>query len=464
MYYTWLAAAQDLQGVKLLDMIVRRRGPQYFMTRTMGYWRAWVVKEDIDFHDLPERVTRLYKQSLLIIRTQVDNRGGITAANDSDLSVLVHGRETYSYVWPRDGAYIASALDKGGYAFLASSFYSFCNDVIYYEPDPERPGAYQDKDYMLHKYTPDKLIVSNWMPQVDEEGIYRPPIQEDETAVIPYSLWNHYLKFRDVEIIMPLFRSLIIHTANFMVGFREPRTGLPAPSFDLWEERTGIYSYTVATVWAGLMAAANFADLFGEAEEAGQFRRAAGDIKVACENYLYDKNEARFLKRISVKADGTVEPDYTVDASLYGLWYFGMFEPEDPRIERTMDAIVSRLSCQTEVGGLARYEDDAYHWDSALDHRRADIHGNPWVVTTLWLAQYHIARAQTIKELKLAVPALEWVCDRALPSGVLAEQYHPVTGEPKSVSPLTWSHATVVMAVQEYIDKYETLEKRGMGA
>ena len=45
------------------------------------------------------------------------------------------------------------------------------------------------------------------------------------------------------------------------------------------------------------------------------------------------------------------------------------------------------------------------------------------------------------------LPALEWTAAHALPSGVLAEQIHPVTGEPLSVAPLTWSHATVIGAV-----------------
>jgi hypothetical protein len=34
-----------------------------------------------------------------------------------------------------------------------------------------------------------------------------------------------------------------------------------------------------------------------------------------------------------------------------------------------------------------------------------------------------------------------------LPSGVLAEQLNPITGEPLSVSPLTWSHATYIATV-----------------
>ncbi|MCH8146927.1 MAG: toprim domain-containing protein [Planctomycetes bacterium] len=294
----------------------------------------------------------------------------------------------------------------------------------------------------------------------DEDGTVLPPIQEDETAVIPYVLWQHYLKHKDVETITPLYRPLIVDAAAFMSEFRDPHTKLPAPSFDLWEERRAIYSYTVATVWAGLSAAANFAELFGEFDDAERFRRAATEIKEACEIYLYDDKEGRFLKSISVHSDGSVVPDNTIDASLYGLWYFGMFEPNDPRIERTMKAIEDRLWCRTDIGGLARYEGDEYHWDRALDQQRDTIPGNPWIISTLWLAQYRIARAESLEDLKLAIPMIKWTCDRALPSGVLAEQIHPLTGEPLSVSPLTWSHATVVTTVLDYVDKYEQLQGR----
>ncbi|MEE9325477.1 MAG: glycoside hydrolase family 15 protein, partial [Dehalococcoidia bacterium] len=125
----------------------------------------------------------------------------------------------------------------------------------------------------------------------------------------------------------------------------------------------------------------------------------------------------------------------------------------------TMQAIIDRLWCQTPIGGIARYEGDSYHWDPTLKENREKIPGNPWFICTLWVAQYYIARAQTLEALHQALPLLEWAQKRALPSGVLAEQIHPLTGHPLSVSPLTWSHAMVVATVQEYREKYELLQR-----
>jgi len=52
---------------------------------------------------------------------------------------------------------------------------------------------------------------------------------------------------------------------------------------------------------------------------------------------------------------------------------------------------------------------------------------------------------------------LQWAAAHALPSGILAEQVHPYTGIRFSVSPLTWSHATFVEAVQNYLKARQRL-------
>jgi len=107
------------------------------------------------------------------------------------------------------------------------------------------------------------------------------------------------------------------------------------------------------------------------------------------------------------------------------------------------------------VGGLARYENDSYH---RISNDIASVPGNPWFVCTLWLADYLVTRATTPAELKEALPIFEWTASHALESGVLAEQVNPYTNEALSVSPLTWSHATVVSTIIKYLEKLEELQ------
>ena len=107
---------------------------------------------------------------------------------------------------------------------------------------------------------------------------------------------------------------------------------------------------------------------------------------------------------------------------------------------------------------MARYENDYYH---RVSNDTAAVPGNPWFICTLWLADYFISRATTTAELKNALPIFEWTASHALESGVLAEQVNPYTNEPISVSPLTWSHATVVSTAIKYLEKLEALQLCG---
>ncbi len=439
--YYYLAMAEDYAGVKLLDALVRERGPEFFLHRVRTYWKQWVNKDNVPYGDLPEPIVNMYKQSLLILRTQIDNRGAILAANDSDY--LDYNNDTYSYMWPRDGALVAYALDLAGQPDVTRNFYEFCKDVML----PE--GC------LLHKYNPDKSLGSSWHPWCDQNGKPQLPIQEDETALVIWALWEHYSRYRDVEFIRPLYSPLIRRAGDFLESYREPFTGLPDPSYDLWEERHGIHTFTVAAVWAGLKAAANFANTFGDEARAAKFQIAMEEIKQATIKHLWDEDRQRFVRRVTIdRTTGSIDADLVIDASLYGVFQFGMFAADDPMVVATMTQIESRLWCKTDIGGLARYENDYYH---QISQDITNVPGNPWIICTIWLAQWYIAKAKSLPDLGRALELLEWVRKRTLESGVLAEQLHPYSGDPISVSPLTWSHASVVMAIREYIVKLDEL-------
>ena len=439
--YHWLVAGYDMPEVMQGNALIAQRKPETFLLRTRNYWRAWVKKDKQDFADLAPELIELYKQSLLVLRTQIDNDGAIVAANDAD--ILRFSRDSYSYMWPRDGALVANALSHAGYSEITRSFYDFCNAVLTHD------------GYLLHKYNADRSWGSSWQSWVDKDGKPQLPIQEDETALVLYSLWQHYDHFHDIEFVAPHYRALVIAAADFLMSYREPTTHLPQASYDLWEERRGILSYTTATVYAGLDAAAKFASLFGEEDQVAKYRQAASEIKEAALRYLWDEERGHFLRMITVDANGTITKDTILDSSLCGLFQFGMFPANDPHIERTMQSLEQTLWVKTSIGGMARYEND-YYQQVTRDLTQAQ--GNPWFICTLWLAQYRIAHSTTLDELQQVVPLLEWVHTHALPSGVMAEQVNPFTSEPLSVSPLTWSHAEYVLTIRWYLGHYHKLK------
>ena len=437
----WIIAGEDWFSVNSLNKRMEERLPEYYLLRTEKYWRYWLNQDCLNFGELSKKVADLYYRSLLVIRTQVDDSGAIIAANDSDITT--QARDTYSYLWPRDGALVAHALDVAGYPQLTRRFFRLCSQLL----TPE--------GYFLHKYNPDGSFASSWLPWV-KDGEPQLPIQEDETALVLWALWQHFERYRDVEYITPLYAPLIKRAANWMVSYRDPVTGLPKASYDLWEERHGVLAYTCSTVYAGLMAASNFTEGFGQAGLTETYRRAAAEIKAGMDRYLYRKELGRFARMVTFKKNGTLENvDPTLDASLYAVGYFGVYEPTDERVVQTMNALRDRLWCKTSVGGIARYENDYYH---QVSQDLANVPGNPWFICTLWIAQWLIKKATTMEQLKEAIPLMEWVADRCLPSGVLAEQVHPYTNEPLSVSPLTWSHATFVQVVLDYLEKRTALD------
>lgn len=121
-----------------------------------------------------------------------------------------------------------------------------------------------------------------------------------------------------------------------------------------------------------------------------------------------------------------------------------MYRADDRRMTATMAALREKLWIGAGVGGMARYENENYH------RVKPEVTGNPWIISTLWLADYHIATASGREDLKKVEEVLRWVCDHTLPSGAMAEQINPDTGAPLSVSPLTWSHGAFVSTCQRY--------------
>ena len=246
----------------------------------------------------------------------------------------------------------------------------------------------------MHKYNTDGTLASSWHAWW-ENGERQLPIQEDETGLPLWALWHHFDKFHDVEFIRPLFRTMIRPAAEFMESYVDAN-GLPQPSYDLWEERRGVHAWSVAATWAGLMAAARFFTAFGETADAERVAEAARRMKSAAEQHLWRAGEGRFLRSIMAARDGQgYDADLTVDASVCGLFLFGMFDASDERVTSTVKHLRETLWVPTAVGGMARYERDAYQrasrdasgpWQSvvhlhalagAMAHRRGERNWRP---------------------------------------------------------------------------------------
>jgi len=446
----WLCMGTRLSEVTTYGQdLITSRGPDTYLGRTRTYWQVWSEKDHrhID-EELGPDASKLYRRSVLTARTHVDNRGAVIASTDFDITKFA--RDTYAYAWPRDGAIVANALDRAGHEDSTRQFFNFCQQALV------------EEGFFLHKYTPYGQPGSSWLPWVDSHGARTLPVQEDETGLVLWSLWQHYRIHRNLDFVVGLYSTLIIPAADWMVSYVDQRNGLPMPSWDLWEERWGVHAFTVGSVWGGLEAARSFADLFGDTKAYVRYRDATERLREASDTNLHSSELGRFPRRITVEDDESVTVDTVLDSAIYGLWRFGMYPPGDPRVVDTMHAIADQLSNKANCGGIARYTDDYYF---QVEHDTRLVPGNPWFMCTMWLAQWYIATAKTQADLAPAKRMIDWAVEHQLPGGLLSEQLDPHTGAALSVSPLTWSHAEYIVTVDEYCSKMDALRRKsGNGA
>jgi GH15 family glucan-1,4-alpha-glucosidase len=441
----WICFGQSKEEILRLERSLRSASPKAWLQRSYDHWHTWVNRDVHDLFLLDPDLASFYKRSLLLIRTNIDNRGAIVAANDSDN--MKFSRDTYSYMWPRDGALVSHALDRAGYYELSRKFFDFCKIVL----TPE--------GFLMHKYNPDSSVGSSWHPWVNEQGLKQFAIQEDETALVVYTLWHHHRLGGTIADSRDDYEKFVIPAADFIARYRDA-SGLPLPSYDLWEERYGVMAFTVASVYAALLAASRFAEYHQDAARAIYYGDTAKQVKQAAETYLYSAKVKRFLRGLYWNyTENTYEPDLLLDISMYALFDFQLFEVSDPRMAATMKALKQRLWVQTDIGGVARYENDYYHQVSTDINK---VPGNPWFICTLWIAEWVIAAAKSAKELEEAKELMRWAIRHALPSGVMAEQVDPYKGNPLSVSPLTWSHASFVKVTQEYLAKLRSFSSENV--
>ena len=431
-FYYWINTGENFDEVRQMNREVEANVENFF-EQTEMCWRGYLGKLDVDERLLSEHVEEELKRSILVVRAQTNHNGAITAANDSEN--LEYNQDKYGYVWPRDAALVAEVMARAGYGDLVKPYFDFAEDAI------------EEEGYLLHKYNPDGSLGSSWHPWVDEKGERQLPIQEDETALTIWALKKYSDYTGDTKILVNKWDSLVKPAADFMMEQMDDEKMLPKPSWDLWEEQRYVSSFTVASVYAGLKAAGEIADQIGKDEQG--YLKTAESIKKEGLNNLRSEDSNRYVRGLD--ENGKIDE---VSSAQYFLYRFGLVEENDEYFENTMNAIIHDLSPKTEIGGVARYRKDTYH-NVTDDFDK--VPGNPWVISTLWTAQYMMERADTMDQLETAQQRMHWACNHSLETGLLPEQVNPFTGEGLSVAPLTWSHTTFIQSALIYAKKAREL-------
>lgn len=438
--YYWICVGADMKStIKLHDSIQEHNMVINRLLATSKWWKNWAQPAEHFAKKLPQEFQDSFLQSILLIKSHIDHSGAVIASTDT--TMLHHSRDSYAYCWPRDGAFAVWPLIRIGYKDEPLKFFEFCRRVLH------------PKGYLQHKYQSDGSLGASWHGYMHDGGVEAPPIQEDETAVVLFVFAQFYDIHKENKLLREFllrdfYDSLVRPMADFLSSYTDKATGLPLPSYDLWEERFETSTFTIATVYGALLSAVSLAEAAGDESSAVRWRAVADDMVQSAQKNIYNQEKSTFYGGITPHKD-TLQKDERIDsAAFFGAFMFGLFGADSQEIVSSAQTVKKSLSVGGfDVPALARYENDEYYRVSK------EITGNPWFITSLWLAQYYLETGQHDD----GVAILRWCRDSMLPTGVLSEQINPYDKQFISVAPLTWSQAEYASTLLDLVSEKDDL-------
>jgi glucoamylase len=179
-----------------------------------------------------------------------------------------------------------------------------------------------------------------------------------------------------------LYEQHIKPAANFVVA-RGPSFGA-----ERWEEQSGYSPSTIAAEIAGLLAAADIADVNGDVASARMWRAVADDFQRSIKTWTLTTNGSKspdpYFIRLSKSGDPNAAVSYNVgnggptldqrdviDAGFLEFSRLGMLPATDPAVTNSLSVVDTVIKSDTSSGpGWHRYNGDGYGDDA--------VTGSPW--------------------------------------------------------------------------------------
>lgn len=221
----------------------------------------------------------------------------------------------------------------------------------------------------------------------------------------------------------------------------------PEANFDLWEEVKASHFYTLMAQRQALVEGAELARLFSDGGAAEYYSFQAILIENRLRDFIQSAHFVTALDRVEGLPYKTSNLDISIVLAFNHVGERAAFKLTDPKLARTvalLDDAFTRIYPlnQRGIGATAfgRYPEDQYYG------------GNPWILTTLAVAEYHYQLAR-LKQDPSHVAAGDALVERvrfhARADGAMAEQWDRYTGYHVSADELTWSHASFITAMRE---------------
>jgi len=409
---------------------VQKESVESIYNETQEKWIKWLSRKKLlempeypGFETFRQDLLKAFNRSLLALSILNDpGKGSFIAAPEFDHEFEMSGG--YGYCWNRDSAEIVTSLMEAGYPEYCSRFFKWCKNT-----------QLQDGSW-FQRYWLDGNTAPSW-------GNFNYSTQIDETGTTIFAMDSYYRTLEQpvkAEFLDSMWATVLCAAEYLM---RRTPTGLHETCICLWETHSGIFTYTNAAIYAGLIGAANMAMDYNEKGLADRWIERAEFIKsTTIEKFWLEEGYfARGIKHGNI--------DTVIDASIIGTFVpFNMLSPHNEKERKMIKSIIKNIEHYLRVPvndhfGIKRYVDDNY------------IEGNPWIVTTLWLSKALLELAITIDEsnsekdelktlINDALKYIRWSLKGTTGAGMLPEQVNKYTGMPAWAIPLSWSCALML--------------------
>jgi GH15 family glucan-1,4-alpha-glucosidase len=386
--------------------------PDQLLEQTASVWRKWMRH----FRYQGPRHELVRRSAITLKMLDHFASGGMVAAATSSLPEAIGGVRNWDYrfVWIRDAAFSVYALHRIGHDPEAAGFLAWVLDAVerhgrphvLFDLDGRLPGP-ERTDPELEGYRRSSPV--RWGNGAAEQ------VQHDvygEILDCAYQ-WAAHHGALDANLWRKL--ALLVDAA---------RTAWRKPDHGIWEVRTPgrPFTYSAAMCHVALDRGARLADRFRLPGDATGWRATADLVRDAILEEAWDPR----LQSITEHLGGG-----GLDASLLALPLRRVLPATDPRMIKTVDAIVRRLGAGD--GLLYRY----------LPHESPD--GLPgeegaFLICSFWLVD-NLAGQGRIQE---ATDLYESLCNRANSLGLLPEQIDPSSGAFLGNYPQAFSHIGVI--------------------
>jgi glucoamylase len=378
--------------------------------------RAWLAAGTVPGATPAEREAAA--QSLLFLRLLVRPGGAALAAQTP----------YWAYVWPRDSSFVAAALAVTGHRREAAAVLGFLART-------QRPdGTWPARSH------PDGRPVTDGRPA-----------QLDATGWVSWAAWLASDQGRDAGLATRLWPT-VVAAADRAAGSIGP-DGLPPAGPDYWERREHLPTLgTAAALLTGLRAATHLAERLATADQ--QIAPAAPADQQAVSAQAATRRDARAqaADRRDARAQAADRRDAWARAAdrlergvrdRFGpagfqrhpdgggpdaavAWLAPPFAKPDPAVQRAIATGWRRL---TVAGGAVP--------------GRPWLGGDPWTPAT---ASFALA-AMAGGDRQAAEARLAWLLGHRTALGAFPERVGRGDGAPRSVAPLSWTHAIVLLTL-----------------